>query len=82
MSHDTKRGERRLQKKRMIAKAKRILKNRYYNTAKDFVEHTSVRIADNLKACSCWMCGNPRHKAKHGDEPIYDRRHKIEEDSD
>jgi len=36
------------------------LKNSMMSYA-DFL-YSVVRIRNNLKACSCWMCGNPRRK--------------------
>lgn len=29
-----------------------------------FIEQWAARHADNLKSCSCWMCGNPRRWLK------------------
>jgi hypothetical protein len=43
------RGERRMARERMMAKAKRV-----------WPKNHPGKYADNLKRCSCWMCGNIR----------------------
>lgn len=54
---DGKRGRRREHKARMKRHARRI-----YPDWPGAVEN-----ADNLKVCSCWMCGNPRRWLKGSD---------------
>jgi hypothetical protein len=43
---------RRAQKQRMVAKAMRITDDKY----------TAIRLADNLRKCSCFMCQNFTHE--------------------
>ena len=45
------RAERRANRERMIAKAKRVWPNNHPG-----------KYADNLARCSCWMCGNVRRQ--------------------
>ena len=51
-------------KERMKAKAIRIAKQwQFRNDPQNIngaIERNLVYNADNLKICSCWMCGNPR----------------------
>lgn len=44
------RGERRMARERMKARAKRVFPN-----------HNPGKYADNLQRCSCWMCCSPRY---------------------
>jgi len=44
------RAERRAAKQRMTKRAKKVY---------PWMEHPQV-LADRLKSCSCYMCGNPR----------------------
>lgn len=69
-----KRGIRRHHLKRVKAKAKRVLLNQPCSS-KERVEHWSLRMANNLKNCSCMGCRNPRrtpwkHKTLKELEPL------------
>ena len=58
---EPKRAIRRRHKLRMINKALRI--HRFYwhiHINEDAILYDSLRAADNLVTCSCYMCGNPR----------------------
>lgn len=46
------RGERRMARDRMLARAKRV-----------WPKNHPGKYADNLKRCSCWMCCSPRYNA-------------------
>jgi len=55
------RSQRRADKRRMKAKARRI-----------YPHDKNAKLADHLTPCSCYMCGNPR---KHfGDKTMAERR--------
>jgi len=47
------RAYRRHQRDRVVAKAKRVV-SRWADA--DSVNEQAVRLADNLCACSCWLC--------------------------
>lgn len=50
MFKDMKRARRRQDRARMVARARRL-----------YPDHDiPQQVADNLAACSCYMCGNPR----------------------
>jgi hypothetical protein len=50
------RAERRSHRQRVIARALRVAKLFGIHDAADWARHN----ADNLKMCSCWMCGHVR----------------------
>jgi hypothetical protein len=58
------RAKRRFHKQRKIQQAKEIAKRFYFFDTKgvkeDWVCTWALRNADNLKKCSCYMCGNQR----------------------
>ena len=56
-----KRALRRKFKQRKIERAKKVA-HRLFPGLHDplWEEEWALRHADNLKSCSCWMCGNPR----------------------
>lgn len=59
---DTKRSLRRFHQERMKNKARKL-----------YPYDSSGKLANNLTACSCEMCGNPR---KHfGEKTIQERKH-------
>ncbi len=59
---DKQRAARRAQQKRIIDKAKRKYKEwwRLQDLSKEENHVASSKLANNMKNCSCWMCGNPR----------------------
>lgn len=65
MFKEMKRARRRHDRARMIARAARI---RPWSPAPQ-------KIADNLAACSCYMCGNPRRWWR--ELPMQERRQNI-----
>ncbi len=68
------RGIRRAHRERMVRRAYKILK---IGGFKDEINLylRSLRHADNMKICSCWMCGNPRRWSKGDDKlTIQERR--------
>ncbi len=60
------RALRRHHKQRMIAKTFRWMKDTWwvygdqYTPVNDEILLRAKTLADNGRACSCWMCGNPR----------------------
>jgi len=62
----------------MIAHAKHIMKTCWFNSD-DWVEWAAPRWADNMKKCSCDMCGNPR---QHGERTLQERRFDQVKDND
>lgn len=58
--NEPKRATRRRHLIRMKAKAGRISKLWFTRLSNADVEHRAVRLANNLKPCSCWMCGHQR----------------------
>lgn len=60
---DNKRAIRRAQQQRINERAKRKTKEWWdqWNTyTNDDLHEATCRLANNMKNCSCWMCGNPR----------------------
>ena len=53
MSRRFHRGWRRHHRRRMICRAAAV-----------YGENQAPRLADHLKSCSCWMCGNRRKYSK------------------
>jgi hypothetical protein len=39
-----------------------------------------AKAAEHLAACSCWMCGNPRHHAKSDRLTLQERRSNADDD--
>jgi len=60
----------------MIARALRSLKLSEMNDLER--SHWALRQYDQLKSCSCWMCGNPRKFV--GERTIQERRRLAEFD--
>ena len=56
---DKRRAIRRKEKQKRLREAKEIA-HRIFPDHPEWEEQWAKRHADNLKACSCWMCGNPR----------------------
>lgn len=54
------RAERRYHKQRMVKRAFKSYKLSWID--KEQRQQAANRHGDNLSKCSCWMCGNPRHK--------------------
>jgi len=59
---DKKRAERRKAKALRYKQAKEVAHNMWpgFPHDEEWEEQWAKRHADNMKACSCWMCGNPR----------------------
>jgi len=56
-----KRAERRHHKKRMKARARWVIRNRWsYSVTEDL--SWAEKFGDHIKNCSCSGCGNPRQK--------------------
>ena len=70
LARSSKRSMRRHQRLRMLAKALRSLKFSEMNESERI--HWALRQLDQLKSCSCWMCGNPRKFE--GEQTIQERR--------
>ena len=54
------RALRRIQRVRLNRRAKRIYEGWWFDISKNKINHNAVRLRDNMKNCSCFMCGNPR----------------------
>lgn len=56
------RAQRRAEKERNKARARRFLKETRHSSGSDadWLERTTNRWASHGKLCSCYMCGNPR----------------------
>lgn len=52
-------AKRRHDRGRMISRAKRIMRS-WSSSSDSWVEWAACRWANNMKKCSCDMCGNPR----------------------
>lgn len=67
-------ANRRHHRQRMRDRARRKLKQwemrrelyRSYEDQLESLNHRVHREADNMKRCSCWMCGNPRRYESDG----------------
>lgn len=57
----TSRALRRHHRARMIRKTYRMADNTYWIDPDDVTYWWVRRTYKNRAACSCWMCGNPRH---------------------
>lgn len=51
-------SQRRHHRERMLKRAKRMISIWEYNS--EHLEWRAVRIYNNMKNCSCWMCRNER----------------------
>lgn len=56
------RAQRRHDRERMYQHARRVvgLWFQYLPPPEEITRHKAHLLRDNLKACSCWMCGNSR----------------------
>lgn len=66
---DRKRAKRRSERARKVLQAAKLA--RRYNIED---ERWIKSHADNLAACSCWMCGNPR---KNGEVTFQEKKEKM-----
>lgn len=55
-----KRAQRRAQRARKVAWARRVLVTWSFKLVEADVDRLSRKLADHLQSCSCWMCGNSR----------------------
>ena len=60
---DCKRSMRRHHRQRMVARATRVLRL-WFRRHPEWIPDNAVRLADNLKSCSCWMCRWPPTKPR------------------
>lgn len=72
---DKKRGERKAKFQTVKKHAEDIMKN-IWKMPQDLIEKYACQNANNLKACNCWMCRNPRRVFKGKDaRTIQEKRH-------
>lgn len=73
-----KRNIRRKQKQKKIQKAEDIFSQRYHmdKLNERYTHDWAIRHADNMKSCSCYMCGNRR---KYEGESRKEKLNKIRE---
>lgn len=77
MEKNKKRAQRRFHQKRMLRKAENIARTIYPDVSNRWEEwekwkaEWARRHADNLKACSCWLCCSPR---ENGELTMQERR--------
>lgn len=60
----SKRALRRHHKRRLLQKARKIVEGWFGPFPEETKELIAHRVYNNLKPCSCWMCGNPRKYEK------------------
>ena len=80
-SEESKRAERRQKKRNMIEHAKEVLR-RAWGISDSKLPLLAVKHADNLKSCSCYMCGNPRKYSKGKEKHKVNERKKMIEDKE
>lgn len=72
---DRKRGWRRHHRRRMVARAERILRLWWPRDQSEEMLLAARRLADNLAVCSCPACGNPRRHF--GQRTLAERRAQL-----
>ena len=69
-SRRSKRADRRAAKRRMQRRAFRLF-YRNFGQSKEVSERAARRLGDNLRVCSCWICGG---STKYERRPISERK--------
>lgn len=77
---DKKRALRRHHSDRMRRKAEKVVRGRGWNMEEKDTRRCAARLKDNLKGCSCSLCGNPRRyeKGDKGRKTLQERKAELD----